>query len=108
MALLAPIALAVGEKAGVTAFLMAIMLGNGANAGGLSPFAPTGIIANDLMAKIGLVGFEWRNYFNTLIPQSFVAFGDFALGGLKLFARGETGLSRAWRMRSSPSPRNRN
>jgi len=90
-ALLAPIALAVGEKAGVTAFLMAIMLGNGANAGGFSPFAPTGIIANDLMAKIGLTGVEWRNYFNTLIPQSFVAFaGYFALGGLKLFARGDT------------------
>jgi di/tricarboxylate transporter len=90
MALLAPIALAVGEKAGVTAFLMAIMLGNGANAGGLSPFAPTGIIANDLMAKIGLIGFEWRNYFNTLIPQSFVAFaGYLALGGLKLFTSGE-------------------
>ena len=89
MALLAPIALAVGEKAGVTAFLMAIMLGNGANAGGLSPFAPIGIIANDLMAKIGLIGFEWRNYFNTLIPQSFVAFaGYFALGGLKLFTSG--------------------
>jgi di/tricarboxylate transporter len=89
-ALLAPIALAVGEKAGVTAFLMTIMLANGANAGGFSPFAPTGIIANDLMANIGLTGVEWRNYFNTLIAQSFVAFaGYFALGGLKLFARGD-------------------
>jgi di/tricarboxylate transporter len=87
-ALLAPIALVIGEKAGVTAFLMTIMLANGANAGGLSPFAPTGIIANDIMAKIGLTGFEWRNYFNTLIAQSFIAFaGYFALGGLKLFTR---------------------
>ena len=89
-ALLAPIALAIGEKAGVTTFLMALMFANGANAGALSPFAPTGIIANDLMAKIGLVGFEWRNYFNNLIPQAFVAFtGYFALGGLKLFTRGD-------------------
>jgi di/tricarboxylate transporter len=87
-ALLFPIALAIGEKAGIAVFLMAIMVGNGANAGAFSPFAPTGIIANDLMAKVGLVGVEWRNYFNTLIAQSFVAFaGYFALGGWKLFSR---------------------
>ncbi len=86
-ALLAPIALAIGDKAGVSVFLMALMFANGANAGAFSPFAPTGIIANDLMAKIGLVGVEWRNYFNNLIPQAFVAFtGYFALGRLKLFA----------------------
>jgi di/tricarboxylate transporter len=65
---------------------MAIMVGNGANAGAFSPFAPTGIIANELMAKVGLTAVEWRNYFNTVVAQSFVAFaGYFALGGLKLF-----------------------
>jgi len=87
-ALLIPIAMAIGEKAGITAFLMAIMVGNGANAGAFSPFAPTGIIANDLMGKVGLIGVEWRTYFNTFIAQSFVAFvGYFTLGGLKLFTR---------------------
>ena len=87
-ALLAPVALAIGERAGITAFLMAIMIANGANAGAFSPFAPTGIIANGLMAKIGLTGVEWRNYFNALAAQSFVAFaGYFTLGGLKLFTR---------------------
>ena len=35
---------------------MAIMVGNGANAGALSPFAPTGIIVNGLMARNGLPG----------------------------------------------------
>jgi di/tricarboxylate transporter len=85
-ALLVPVALAIGERAGITAFLMAIMVGNGANAGAFSPFAPTGIIANELMAKVGLTAVEWRNYFNTVVAQSFVAFaGYFALGGLKLF-----------------------
>ncbi len=87
-ALLFPIALAIGEKAGIATFLMAIMVGNGANAGAFSPFAPTGIIANDLMAKVGLVGVEWRTYFNTFIAQSFVAFaGYLTLGGWKLFSR---------------------
>jgi len=87
-ALLAPVAMAVAGRAGISAFLMAIMVCNGANAGTFSPFAPTGIIANDLMAKIGLDGFAWQNYFNTLLAQSFVAFaGYFALGGLKLFTK---------------------
>ena len=86
--LLLPIAMAIGEKAGIAAFLMAIMVGNGANAGAFSPIAPTGRIALDLMEKVGLVGVEWRNYFNTFIAQSFVAFvGYFSLGGLKLFTR---------------------
>ena len=39
--------------ANIPLFLMAIMVGNGANAGSLSPFAPTGIIVNGLMARIG-------------------------------------------------------
>ncbi len=87
-ALLAPIAMAVAGRARVSGFLMAIMLCNGASAGAFSPFAPTGIIANDLMSKVGLTGVEWRNYFNTLIAQSFVAFaGYFALGGWRLFRR---------------------
>lgn len=87
-ALLAPVAMAVAGRAGIPAFLMAIMVCNGASAGAFSPFAPTGIIANDLMTKAGITGAEWHNFFNTLVAQSFVAFaGYFLLGGLKLFAR---------------------
>ncbi len=37
---------------------MAIMVGNGANAGALSPFAPTGIIVNGIMAKNQMPGLE--------------------------------------------------
>ena len=59
-ALIAPIAMAVGGRAGIPAFLMAIMVGNGANAGSLSPFAPTGIIVSGLMAKIGMFGLGWQ------------------------------------------------
>lgn len=87
-ALLAPVAMAAAGRSRVPAFLMAIMVCNGASAGAFSPVAPTGIIANQLMANIGLHGVEWRNFFNTFIAQSFVAFaGYFALGGLKLFRR---------------------
>jgi Na+/H+ antiporter NhaD/arsenite permease-like protein len=85
-ALLAPMAMAVAGRAAIPAFLMIIMVGNGAQAGSLSPFAPTGIIVNGLMAKIGLVGYEWRSYWTNLVAHAFVAFGGyFAFGGLKLF-----------------------
>jgi di/tricarboxylate transporter len=85
-ALLAPVAMSVASRAGIGGFLMTLMLANGANAGGLSPLAPTGIIARELMGRVGLVGVEWANYFNTLAAQSFVAFaGYFLLGGAKLF-----------------------
>jgi Na+/H+ antiporter NhaD/arsenite permease-like protein len=88
VALLAPVAMAAAGRAGVPAFLMAIMVCTGANAGALSPFAPTGVIANGLMAGIGLEGVAWRNYFNALVAQAFVGFaGYFLFGGLALLRR---------------------
>jgi gamma-glutamyltranspeptidase/glutathione hydrolase len=85
-ALLAPIAMPVAARAGIPAFLMAIMVGNGANAGSLSPFAPTGIIVTGTMARIGLSGYEWTTYANNLVAHIVVAFaGYLLLGGVKLF-----------------------
>jgi Na+/H+ antiporter NhaD/arsenite permease-like protein len=87
-ALLAPIAMPVGLQAGVPPLLMAIMVGNGANAGSLSPFAPTGIIVNGSMARIGLIGYEWPTYFNNLVAHIVVAFaGYLVLGGWRLFRK---------------------
>jgi Na+/H+ antiporter NhaD/arsenite permease-like protein len=88
-ALLCPLAIATASRAGIPLFLMAIMVGNGANAGALSPFAPTGIIVNGLMARHGLPGLELQTYLYNLGAQAAVAFGGYALfGGLKLFADG--------------------
>ena len=85
-ALLGPMAMAVAGRAAIPAFLMIIMVGNGAQAGALSPFAPTGVIVNGLMAKIGLPGHEWFTYWTNLAAHAAVAFGGYALfGGLKLF-----------------------
>ena len=39
-ALIAPMAMATASRVGIPLFLMSIMVGNGANAGSLSPFAP--------------------------------------------------------------------
>ncbi|MDX1983790.1 MAG: SLC13 family permease [Bryobacteraceae bacterium] len=87
-ALLAPMAMQVAGRAGIPVFLMAIMVGNGANAGSLSPFAPTGIIVNNIMAKTGMAGVEWMTYTNNLAAHAMVAFGGyFAFGGWKLFRK---------------------
>lgn len=89
-ALVVPLAMATAARTGIPLFLMAIMAGNGANAGGLSPFAPTGIIVSGLMARNGLAGYEVQTYIYNLLAHMTVAFGGYALfGGLKLFAAGD-------------------
>jgi di/tricarboxylate transporter len=88
-ALLAPLAMATAVRTGIPLFLMAIMVGNGANSGALSPFAPTGIIVNGLMARHGLAGLEWQTFFYNFAAHALVGFSGYALfGGLKLFAAG--------------------
>jgi di/tricarboxylate transporter len=85
-AMLAPMAMAVAGRARIPPFLMAIMVGNGAGSGALSPFAPTGIIVNGLMQRIDLAGFEWRTYWTNLVAHAIVAFGGYLLfGGWRLF-----------------------
>jgi Na+/H+ antiporter NhaD/arsenite permease-like protein len=84
--MLAPMAMAVGTRAAIPPFLMAIMVGNGAQSGSLSPFAPTGIIVTRLMNTIGLAGHEWRTYILNLVAHAMVAFaGYFLFGGWRLF-----------------------
>jgi Na+/H+ antiporter NhaD/arsenite permease-like protein len=86
-ALLAPMAMATAARSNIPLFLMAIMVGNGSNAGSLSPFAPTGIIVNGLMTRINMPGFERQTYLANLLAHAAVAFGGYFLfGGLKLFA----------------------
>jgi di/tricarboxylate transporter len=92
-ALLAPPAMAAAARTRVPPLLMAIMAGNGALAGTLSPFAPTGVVAHGVMARIGLGGVEWYTFAFNALAHALVGFGGFALlGGWKLFRRrpGET------------------
>ena len=90
-ALLAPPAMLVAHRMGIPFLLMAIMIGNGALAGSLSPFSPTGVVANSVMARMGFPGLEWQTFINNILGHSLVAFGGYALlGGLKLFRRNET------------------
>jgi di/tricarboxylate transporter len=93
-ALVAPMAMATASRVRIPLFLMAIMVGNGANAGSLSPFAPTGIIVNGLMARIGMPGHELSTYLYNAGAHALVAFGGyFIFGGLKLFTQSGTSVS---------------
>lgn len=90
-ALVAPMAMATAGRVGISAFLMIIMVGNGSNAGSLSPFAPTGVIVNGLMEDMGLGGAQWLTYLNNLVAHAAVAFGGyFLLGGWRLFIPSRT------------------
>jgi Na+/H+ antiporter NhaD/arsenite permease-like protein len=85
-ALVGPIAMAVAARTGVPAFLMTIMVAHGAIAGALSPFSPTGVIANNLLDRMGLTGHAWRFYGSNLLANALVAFAGYcAFGGWPLF-----------------------
>jgi di/tricarboxylate transporter len=87
-ALIAPLAMAVADRAKISPFLMTIMVAHGCVAGALSPIAPTGIIANGLMARMGMPGFERQNYLYNLLANTLVAgLGYLAFGGWRLFSQ---------------------
>src|SRR5512134_569960 len=54
VALTAPMGMAVGRRAGLSPFLSALMVVNGANAGNLSPVSAVGVVANAKIAEAGL------------------------------------------------------
>src|SRR5688572_23563682 len=88
-ALLAGPAMAVAMRAGIPLLPMAVMAGNGALAGTLSPFAPTGIVAHGVMDRIGLGGVEWQTYAYNALAHAIVGIGGFLiLGGWRLFRSG--------------------
>ena len=90
--LLAPVAMSTALRLRISPFLMAIMVGNGANASSLSPLAPTGLIVSGIMAKIGLPGLELQTWWLNLAAHAMVAFtGYFLFGGLRLLREPATG-----------------
>jgi di/tricarboxylate transporter len=85
-ALIAPMAMAVAGRANIPPFLMTVTVAHGCVAGALSPIAPTGIIANGLMARMGMSGYAWQSYAYNLAANALVAAaGYLAFGGWRLF-----------------------
>jgi di/tricarboxylate transporter len=88
-ALLAPLAMGIGHRAGVPAFLTALMVSNGGNAGNLSPFSSVGLIVQAQMQRIGLANHDWQVFAANFAAHAGVALAAFLLfGGLGL---GRTG-----------------
>ena len=88
VALVVPMAMAVGERAGVAHFLTALMVANGANAGNLSPISSVGVIANTRMAEAGLAGHEGKVWLANFAAHALVAAAAWLLlGGPRLAGR---------------------
>jgi di/tricarboxylate transporter len=91
-ALLAPPAMLLAGEVGISPLLMALVVGNGAQAGAMSPVAPPGIISASLLGKIGItdVGMVlWMNMLIAHVAVSILAY--FLFGGLKLLRTSDTG-----------------
>jgi len=85
LALLAPLAMAGASRAGIPMFLTALMVGNGANAGNLSPFSTVGIVVASAMERVGLGGHEWAVWAANFTAHALAALAAWALfGGPKL------------------------
>jgi di/tricarboxylate transporter len=77
VALVAPLAMAIGLRAGVPPFLTALMVTNGANAGNLSPLSAVGVIANSRMAAAGLAAHEGKVFAANFLAHALVAAAAF-------------------------------
>ena len=92
-ALMAPVAMAIAGRVKMPAFLMTLLVVGACNGAAFSPFAPTGIISNGIIAKCApelgipadyLNTLAWKIHFNSTIAQGFVNIGGFfVMGGLK-------------------------
>jgi len=84
-ALMAAPAMLLAEEVGMSPLLMALVVGNGAQAGAMSPLAPPGLITAELVGKMGITGVIGTLWFNMFIVHFTVAvIAYFLFGGLKL------------------------
>jgi di/tricarboxylate transporter len=85
-ALLAAPVMALAVEVGIPPLLMALVVGNGCQAGAMSPLAPNGIIATGILAKMGIQGWSTIMWVNMLVAHIVVAAIAYVLfGGLKLW-----------------------
>jgi Na+/H+ antiporter NhaD/arsenite permease-like protein len=85
VALVIPLAMAIGTRAGVPRFLTALVVANGANAGNLSPISAVGVIANTKIAEAGIGRHEMKVWLANLIAHALVSLAAYViLGGYRL------------------------
>lgn len=91
-ALITPIAMAIAARVGLSAFLMTLLVVGASNGAAFSPFAPTGIISNGIIAKMApqlpsiqeswsLNQLAWKIAFNSEYCQGIINIGGFLIMG---------------------------
>ena len=97
-ALMAPVAMAIAARVGIPAFLMTLVVVGAANGAAFSPFAPTGVISNGIIAKMApalgltdLSGLAWKVHFNSEMAQGLVNIGGFLILGGWTWMRNQKG-----------------
>jgi di/tricarboxylate transporter len=90
VALLAPMAMLLGTRTGVSPLLTALMVTTGANSGNLSPLSPTGVIANARMAAGGIAGHETKVWLANFLAHVLVAAAMWAVLGRAAHGAGRT------------------
>ncbi len=91
-ALLAPVGMAIAGRIGINPMIMTMLIVGAANGAAFSPFAPTGIISNGIIAKVApqiglpaesLGALGWKIHWYSEILQGIVNWSGFLLfGGL--------------------------
>jgi len=88
VAILAPLALGVAARYGISQLLMGLMVVHGAQAGGFSPISIYGVITNSVMAENNLPVNEVAIFLTSLLVNLAIALVlFFALGGRQLASR---------------------
>jgi len=88
VAILAPLALGVAARYGISQLLMGLMVVHGAQAGGFSPISIYGVIVNGVVARADLPSSEISLFLASLVFNTLVAVVVFVVfGGLPLLKR---------------------
>jgi Na+/H+ antiporter NhaD/arsenite permease-like protein len=67
VAIVAPVALALGTRYGISRLAMGLVIVQGANAGAFSPVNPFGVVANQILDTAGAEGGELRLFLNCFV-----------------------------------------
>ena len=73
VAIVAPVALALGARFGISALAMGLVIVQGANAGAFSPVNPFGVVANDMLARANAPGDSLALYLYCFLFNAVVA-----------------------------------
>jgi di/tricarboxylate transporter len=87
-ALVTPIAMRTAQRSGLPLFLMAVLIGLGANAGNLSPVSPVGVVTNGILSKFNVAVSGWSIFgWNFLAHALLLVLVFVSFGGLALFRK---------------------